>query len=297
MERQTLLERLRGAFPAAITPMTETGDVDHSALAENLHWMNTLGFAGYLLLGSTGEQVHLSEFERALVLEVGRRNIPDELILIAGTGLAGTRTTIDETKQAAKAGADVALIVTPSYYQKAMSAAALTEHYRAVADSSPIPILLYSVPGVTGITIPAAVVEELASHPNIIGMKNSGSDAQLASGYRAAAGAETFVILAGSAHAAAGFLLADLADGVILAAANVAPKASVALVQAARRGDLAASREHAATLARVSDEVGRFGIAGWKAGVEARGHHGGPVRSPLRNLTLEEKAIIIRGTT
>jgi 4-hydroxy-2-oxoglutarate aldolase len=292
LERQQLLQRLRGAFPAAITPMTATGDVDHAGLAENLQWMNTLGLAGYLLLGSTGEQVQLSEFERALVLEIGRRHIPEELLLIAGTGLAGTRTTIDETRRAAQVGADVALVVTPSYYQKAMGSVALVAHYRAVADASPIPILLYSVPGVTGITLPPEAVAELATHPNIVGMKNSSGDAQLATAYRAAAGEASFVILAGSAHAAPGFLLADLADGVILAAANVAPEASVALLHATRRGDLAAAREQAATLYRVSDEVGRFGIAGWKAGVEARGYHGGPARLPLRNLTAEEKTAI-----
>jgi 4-hydroxy-2-oxoglutarate aldolase len=289
MEREQLYTRLQGALTAVITPMTPSGDVDHEGLAENLSWMNGLGLAGYLLLGSTGEQVHLSEFERALVLEVGRRAIPETMVLVAGTGLAGTRTTIEETRRAANAGADVALVVTPSYYQKAMTAAALAEHYRAVADASPIPIMLYSVPGVTGITIPPEVVKALAPHPNVVGMKNSGSDAQLAGGYRDAAGEERFVILAGSPYAAPGFLLAGIADGVILAVANVAPEAGVALVRAAQAGDIEAVRRHGATLRRVADEVGRFGIVGWKAGVEARGYHGGPARSPLRNLTADER--------
>lgn len=292
MTREHLLARLRGALVAAVTPMTGTGEVDHAGLAENLRWMGTLGLAGVLLLGSTGEQVHLSEFERALVLEVGRRHLSAEQVLIAGTGQASTRLTIEETRRAAEAGADVALVVTPSYYQRAMNAASLTEHYRAVAEASPIPVMLYSVPGITGVTIPAEVVAALAGHPNIIGMKNSGSDAHLAAAYRDAAGDTRFLILAGSAPAAPAFLLAGLADGVILAAANVRPEASVALVGAAQRNDGEAVRYHGTILRWISEAVGRFGIAGWKAGVEARGYHGGPVRAPLRNLTEEERATV-----
>ncbi|MGH2541234.1 MAG: dihydrodipicolinate synthase family protein, partial [Ardenticatenaceae bacterium] len=284
-----LLERLHGAFPAAVTPMTPHGDLDHVGLAENLRWMNTLGLAGYLLLGSTGELVHLSEFDRALVLEVGRRSIGEGHVLIAGTGMPGTRATIEETRRAADIGADVALVVTPNYYQKAMTATALADHYRAVADASPIPIMLYSVPGITGITIPPVTVAELASHPNVIGMKNSGSDSQVAAGYREAAGEETFLILGGSPFAAPGLLLTGLIVGVILAAANALPEASVALVEAGRQGDLAQVRQHAEALHHVTETVGRFGIAGWKAGVETRGYYGGPVRSPLRNLTPQER--------
>ncbi|MBA2390906.1 MAG: dihydrodipicolinate synthase family protein [Geodermatophilaceae bacterium] len=269
--------------------MTERDDVDHAGLTSNLHWMNGLGLSGYLLLGSTGEQVHLSEFERALVLEIGRRHIPTGLILIAGTGQMSTRATIEESRRAAEAGADVALVVTPSYYQKAMTANALAEHYRAVADASPIPVMLYSVPGITGITIPPAVVAELAGHPNIVGMKNSGSDPQVAAAYRAAAGDAPFVILAGSATASPGLLLTGLCDGVILAAANVLPEATVALVQAAQQGDLSGVRHHGAALHHASEQIGRFGIAGWKAGIAARGLHGGPARPPLRNLTSEER--------
>lgn len=289
MERERLQAKLRGALPAAITPMTANGEVDHAGLGENLRWMNGLGLAGYLLLGSTGEMVHLSEFERALVLEVGRREIPSSLVLVAGTGLAGTRITIEETRRAANLGADVALVVTPNYYQKGMTASALTEHYGAVADASPLPVMLYSVPGVTGITLPPEVVQALAPHPNVVGMKNSGTDPVVAAAYREAAGEHPFLILAGSPDAAPGSLLTGIADGVIFAAANVVPEASVALVNAAHAGDIEEVRAQHALFRRVANGVGRYGIAGWKAGVEARGYAGGPARLPLRNLTLEER--------
>jgi 4-hydroxy-2-oxoglutarate aldolase len=289
MDQARLFETLKGALPAIVTPMTPGGDLDHVGLAENLRWMNRLGLMGYLLLGSTGEMVHLSEFERALVLEVGRREVPESLVMIAGTGLAGTRVTIEETRRAAKAGADVALVVTPSYYQKGMTAPSLTAHYQAVADASPIPIMLYSVPGVTGITMPPEVVRALAPHPNVIGMKNSGTDPVGATAYREAAGEHPFIILAGSPDAAPGFLLTGIVDGVIFAAANVVPEASVALVEAAQAGNIQAVREQSALFRRVAASVGRFGIAGWKAGIEARGYNGGPVRLPLRNLSPEER--------
>ena len=292
MSQQALLNRLKGAFPACVTPMTATGDVDHIALAENLTWMNTLGLAGYVLLGSTGEQPHLSEFERALVLEIGRRHIPDDHLLMAGTGMQSTRLTIEECKRAAEAGVEAALVVTPTYYQPAMKSANLINHYRAVADASPIPILLYSVPNVTGITLQPDAVAELATHPNVIGMKNSSGEAKLASAYyNITADNDSFVILSGSAYAAPGYLLAGLAEGVILAAGNVLPEVAVALIQDAKAGNKAAVQRHIRALYRISTEVGGFGIGGWKAGLEARGHHGGPARLPMRQLTAEDKAI------
>lgn len=297
MSQEKLLNRLRGGFPAAVTPMTAEGEVDHVALGENLEWMNTLGLAGYLLLGSTGEQVHLSEFERALVLEIGRRHIPDDHLLIAGTGMQSTRLTIQETKRAAQAGAEAALVVTPSYYQPLMKSATLINHYRAVADASPIPILLYSVPNVTGITIQPDVVAELATHPNVVGMKNSSGEGKLAAAYYdATAENDAFVILSGSAYAAPGYLLAGLAEGVILASANVVPEAAAGAVKAAQEGNIPQLRRHATALRRISLEVGRFGIAGWKAGLETRGHHGGPARLPMPNLTPEETQIVAQAT-
>ncbi|MGB3058976.1 MAG: dihydrodipicolinate synthase family protein [Anaerolineae bacterium] len=296
MDHQVLRERLAGAFVALITPFDAADQVDVAGLRSNAAWMLARGLDGILLLGSTGEQVHLSEFERALVLEVGRQQIPADRLLIAGAGLSGTRQTIEETKQAGRAGADVALVVTPSYYQKAMNAANLTNHYRAVADASPIPIMLYSVPPIVNVTLPAESVAVLAGHPNIIGMKNSGGDPQMAGLYREAAAGHDFIILGGSAHAAPGFLLTGLVDGVILAAANVLPEAAANLVRAARDGDIAATRRHGELLRRVSETVGRHGIAGWKAGLAARGQVGGLARLPLRNITDSERQQVIAWT-
>lgn len=292
MEREALLAGLRGAYAAAVTPFTAAGDVDHEGLYANSSWMVERGLDGILLLGSTGEQVHLSEFERALVLEVGRRAIPTDKVMMVGAGRPSARLTIEECRRAAEAGADAALIVTPNYYQPAMNAANLHDFYRTVADASPLPILLYSVPGITNITLPAVVVAELAAHPNIVGMKNSGSDPATAAAYHRAAQGESFMILSGSPIAAPGFLLLGWAQGLIFAAANVVPEATRALLHAARAGDLAAVRVHTETLQRVLGSVGQLGIAGWKAGIAARGGYGGDPRLPLRSLTQSEQEAV-----
>ena len=120
-------------------------------------------------------------------------------------------------------------------------------------------------------------------------MKNSGGDPQVAGLYREATAGHDFIILGGSAHAAPGFLLTGLVDGVILAAANVLPEAAANLMQAARAGDIAAVRRAGELLRRVSETVGRHGIAGWKAGLAARGQVGGAARLPLRNLSDSER--------
>ncbi|MCB0076128.1 MAG: dihydrodipicolinate synthase family protein [Anaerolineales bacterium] len=287
----SLHDRLKTAFVAAVTPMTANGDIDHEGLARNVAWFHELGLS-LLLLGSTGEQVHLSEFERAVVLQVARRALPETGFLLAGTGLAGTRQTIGECIAAGRAGADAALVVTPNYYQKAMTAEALIAHYRAVADDSPIPILLYSVPAITGVTIPAEVVAALAAHPNVVGMKNSGADAALAAAYADASAGEAFVLLSGSPIAAPAFLQSGWTEGLILAAANVAPEASLALLRAAQAGDGTSLAEIASNLRRLVAEIGRYGIGGWKAGIEARGYAGGPPRLPLRPPSDEAREVI-----
>lgn len=280
MERALLLERLRGLFPAAVTPFRPDESLDHEALAALVEWWNGFPLAGLLMLGSTGELVHLSDFERALVLEVTRRHLPEDRILIAGCGRSGTGQTIEACRRAAEAGASAALVVTPNYYQSAMSGATLERHYRLVADASPIPVLLYSVPQVTGITLPATSVGVLAAHENIIGMKNSSGDASLAAAYRAAA-PPPFTILAGSATLAPGAILTGLADGAILAIANILPEASATMVRAARAGRVEEATAAATLLNEAGRRIGRHGIGGYKAALEARGLPAGPPRPPL----------------
>lgn len=296
MDRQTLIDRLATSFPAAVTPFDSSGALDHGGLAANLHWWVARGAGGVLLLGSTGELPHLSDFEQALVLEVGRRHLPESHLLLAGCGRDGTHLAVEACTRAANAGVDAALVGTPTYYQGLLKVPRLIEYYRAVADQSPIPVLLYSVPSLTGVTIPPEVVAALAPHPNVVGMKDSSGDARLAAAYRAAASEAQFVMLSGSAYGADAFMLSGLFDGLILGAGNVLPEAAAGVMSAARAGDVSNARHHGDALRAASRGIGRYGIGGWKAGLGARGRFGGAVRSPLPALSGEETTQVIEAT-
>ena len=282
---------LGGVFPPIPTPFGEDGEVAYGALAENLARWNAYELRGYIVLGSNGEGVLLDPEEKSRVWEAARRAIAPGRLMIAGTGGESTRGTIATTRRAADAGADAALVVTPSYYKGKMNAAALVAHYRAVADASPIPIMIYNLPGNTGVNVDAATVARIAEHPNVIGIKDTGGNiTQLAETVHLAPA--TFQVLAGSAN----FFLAALAVGAVggvLALANVAPDRSLEL----RRLFLEGRMEEAGALQRSvlalnAAVTSRFGIAGLKAALDMLGYYGGPVRSPLLPLTEAERATV-----
>lgn len=278
MNHDTILDCLTGVLPAAVTPLTEDGSIDHDGLTANLETWHDIGLSGYLILGSTGEQPLLSEFDRALVVETARRAIPDDQVLLVGTGQQGTAETIESTQRAADAGADAALVVAPNYYVPALTVHALVRHYATIADASPIPILLYSVPPLTGFALLPAVTGELAGHENIIGIKDSSGQPSTLLAIRRQTRPD-FRILSGSLTYSLGALVDGAADGLILAMANVAPELCVEMREAVRQGDTDHARELHRTLLWLNDTIS--GVAGYKAAVEERGWAAGPPRSPL----------------
>jgi 4-hydroxy-2-oxoglutarate aldolase len=163
----------RGVIPPVITPFTGSGEVDYAALVSNLARWNRTTLAGYLILGSNSEFVYLTEAEKIRVLEVARQEVPPDKVMIAGTGCEATQATITLTRRAADIGVDAVMVVTPSYYKPYMRPHVLIEHYRRVADASPVPVFLYNVPVFTGIVLDPEVVCRLAEHGNIAGMKDS----------------------------------------------------------------------------------------------------------------------------
>jgi 4-hydroxy-2-oxoglutarate aldolase len=274
---------LAGVFPPIPTPFDAQGEIAYGALADNLARWNQYALSGYVVLGSNGEAVYVDEDEKVRVWEVARRTIPTGKLMIAGSGAHSTRATIALTRKAADAGADAALLVTPHYYAGKMTADALVRHYCAVADGSPIPVMVYNVPGFTQVNMEAAAVARAAQHPNIIGIKDTaGNIAQLADTIRLAGAG--FQLLAGSAS----FFFAGLALGAvggILALANVAPQACIDIYRLYRAGRW----DEAAVLQRRMLPVNaavtaRFGIAGLKAALDFLGYYGGPVRAPLLDL-------------
>lgn len=289
---------LAGVFPPVPTPFDAHGDIAYPALVANLERWNQFALAGYVIAGSNGEAPYLTADERIALIETARPVIPQDRLLIAGTGCESTRETVALTRRAATAGADAALVVTPHYYAAKMTADILLGHYQAVADASPIPILIYNVPKFTHVNLDAQAVSRAAQHPNIVGIKDTSGDvAQLANTVRLAG--PGFQLLAGSA----GFFFAALALGAvggILALANIAPIQALDIYRLYKAG----AWDEAADLQRRMIPINaavtaRFDIAGLKAALEMLGYYGGPVRPPLAGLSVGERetlrAILVEG--
>lgn len=285
---------LSGVFPPIPTPFQRSdsfdtgGEVNIQALVENLERWNRYALSGYVVLGSNGEAVYLTDEEKLRVWEATRRAIPADKVMIAGTGCESTRETVALTRQAAQAGADAALVVTPSYFDGKMVPEGLIRHFKGVADASPIPVLLYNVPKFTHVDMDAATVARVADHPNVIGIKDSSGNINKLADIVRLAGPD-FQVMAGSA----GFFFAGLALGAVggvLALANVAPEQSVGIYRLfeAGRWDEAAGLQR--RMLPVNAAVtARFGVAGLKAALDMLGYYGGPVRLPLLDLGESER--------
>lgn len=250
-------------------------------LKDNLEQWNQTGLAGYVVLGSTGEFPLLSESERDAILTAAREAIPRDKAFIAGTGSNSTLVTIRQTRRAAEIGADAAIVITPHYFTKAFSQpAAQIQHYLAVAEASPIPIMLYNFPLNTGINLDPDTVATIAEHRNVCGIKDSsGNIPQAAQIIHLTA--KSFHVLVGSASA----LLPSLtigSSGGILALAVIAAREFVEVYGLAKQGRWEEARELAARMMRADRGVpGRYGIGGLKAALDLQGLYGGPCRAPL----------------
>ena len=168
---------LHGIFPPITTPFYSDGRVYLKKLEHNVERYSKTPVAGIVVLGSTGEAIMLSDEERREVLHTAREACAPHKVLIAGTGAESAIETLRLTEYAAELGYDLALVRTPHFYRPQMKPASLLAFYRTVADRSPLPVLIYSVPAFTGYDVPAELVIELAEHPNIVGIKESGGDA------------------------------------------------------------------------------------------------------------------------
>jgi len=285
---QTKEISLAGVFTPIVTPFDEQGRVAHDKLAFNLEKWNQTELAGYIVLGSNGENVHLVDREKGEVLKTARQAIPADKLMIAGTGSGSTANTIALTQQAAEIGADAALIVHPSYYKGQMTVPVLANHYRLVADASPIPIMIYNLPPATGIDLSADLLVELSHHPNIIGVKDtSGNMPKMGETIRRSA--PSFQVVSGSAN----FFYPSLAMGVtggILALGNIAPQESVEMFKLFKSGELERGRDLHLRMLPVNLAItSRFGVSGLKAALEMLGYYGGPPRLPLLPLDQERR--------
>jgi len=269
-----------GVYVPVPTPFR--GDaVATDRLRANLgRWAET-PLAGYVLLGSTGEFPLLCEAERDAVLVAAREAIPRDRAMIAGTGHDSTLLTIRQTKRAAEIGADAAIVITPHYFTKGFTqGAAQVRHYLAVAEASPIPVMIYNYPVNTGINLEPDTVARIAEHPNVCGIKDSSGNIPQAAQFIHLT-PKSFHVLVGSAAA----LLPGLAIGIsggILALATIAAREFCQVYALARGGRWEEAKELAARMMLADRGVsGRHGIGGLKAALDLQGLYGGPCRAPL----------------
>jgi dihydrodipicolinate synthase/N-acetylneuraminate lyase len=169
---------LHGILPPITTPFYPDGNVYFKKLESNVERYSRTPVAGIVVLGSTGEAIMLSDQERRDVLKCAREAVAPNKVLIAGTGSESAIETLRLTEYAAELGYDVAMVRTPHFYKRQMQSANLLAFYRTVADRSPLPVVVYNFPQVTGYDIPVELIIELAEHPNLIGIKESGGDVE-----------------------------------------------------------------------------------------------------------------------
>ena len=283
--------RLEGVFGPVVTNFdARTGDLDRGAFGANIRAHLEAGMSGIVVTGSTGEAALLDERERMALVETARELIPSDRLLIVGTGAESTRTARRYASLAAERGADAVLVVAPHYYgAKAMTASALRTHYSAIADESPVPVLLYNIPKYMHFALPPQLVAELARHQNIVGIKDSSGDLELLGGYLQAQSA-SFSVLTGNGQTFKRALELGARGGILavaLFAVGLALEVYSSLAEGSASGASQAQDRLTPLSARI---VGEMGVPGVKAALDRVGLRGGPVRAPLLSLGAAELA-------
>jgi 4-hydroxy-2-oxoglutarate aldolase len=284
-----MTKSMAGAYAPITTPFTAAGEVAYDRLTENVaKWAQT-PLTGLVVLGSNGEGVFLTEAERRKVLETVRAVLPQNKIMIVGTGCESTYATAKQNEIAAHVGADAVLVITPNYYRSKMDGPAMVRHYTSLADQSALPVFIYNMPGNTGIDLSAETILEIAQHPNVIGVKDSSGNV-VKMGVVIASAPAHFKVYAGSAS----FLYPGVALGAVggvMALANIAPDLCAQLYTLSAGGQHEAARDLQLKLIPLNTAVtAGFGIAALKQGLDWIGYYGGPVRSPLGPLNEAQTA-------
>ena len=278
----------KGVFPAIITPFNEDLSLDEEGLKRNLEYLNKTGIAGIVPCGTTGEAATLTMAEHKRVVEIAVEN--SRVPVIAGTGSNNTREAVELTCHAAEAGADAALLITP-YYNKPNDRG-MYEHFKAVAEKCDIPIVLYNVPKRTGIDLKPELVAKISRIKNVVAIKEaSGSLSQLSQIIEQTQGSD-FSVLCGDDDITLPAMALG-AQGVISVVANVAPKKTVAMVEAMFKGDLDKARslhyELAPLVRAMFLETNPIPV---KSAQKYLGLAGGPLRLPLAEMAPDKEKIL-----
>ena len=282
---------LRGVLAPVVTPFGDGGDVDLGAFASNLRAHLDAGVSGIVITGSTGEAALLDDVERNALIEQARREVPGSAALLVGTGSESTRATIARSTAAGERGADAVLVVAPHYYGPAVTTTDLRDHYLRVADASPVPVVLYSIPKYMHFAIPPEVVAVLARHENIVGIKDSAGDRAVFAQFMESQ-SESFTVLTGNGSFFAEALRMGSRGG-ILAASLFAPELTIGVWHGYEAGnDSAVDHAQSAMTPLAAQIVGGMGVAGVKAAMDHVGLAGGRPRPPLQPLDATRRAAL-----
>jgi 4-hydroxy-2-oxoglutarate aldolase len=288
-----MTSQLGGILGPVVTPFdARTGDVALDGFVSNLQTHLAAGMSGVVVTGSTGEAALLEESERFLLIETARPLVAPDRWLIAGIGGESTRVTVQRARDAAAAGADAVLVVSPHYYTRLMTSDALRGHFLRVADASPVPVLLYNIPVYAHFALQPDLVAELATHPNIAGMKDSAGELEMLRQYVAVQSPQ-FTVLTGNGPTFAAAMALGVKGG-ILAFSLFAYELAREIFDASLSGGVDQAQrvqERVSTAAR--EIVAVMGVPGVKAALDAIGMRGGPPRSPLLPLDAAGRARVL----
>ncbi|HJT87491.1 MAG TPA: dihydrodipicolinate synthase family protein [Bryobacteraceae bacterium] len=273
--------KLQGIFPPITTPFDHNGNIYWAKLQHNVEKWNRTSLAGYVVMGSTGESVMLTADEKQQIWEAVAKHTASDKLLIAGTGMESVRETVCLTNRAAELGYKAAMVRTPHYYKNLVNRAdAQALYYRAVADQSRLPLIIYNWPQATGVDIPVEAVVAISEHPNVIAIKeSSGNLEKVMQMIREVKNG--FQVLVGSAPTLWPSFMVG-ACGAILAYANAAPYSVIAIWEAYRTREEAAGLDWQNRIGRASALVTtKYGVPGLKYAMDLNGYYGGPPRLPL----------------
>ena len=264
-------------MPALVTPFTRSGKLDTKAHVRNVRSLAERGIEGFVIAGSNGEGPYLEPGERAELVKAVRRR---KTHLMCGIAAESTRVAQRQIEEACDAGADSVLVLTPTTMARGRDDVVVS-FYRDLADSSPAPLFLYSVPPVTAYSLPIDLIAKLSRHDNIVGMKDSSGDVVRLQSILDAT-PTGFILYSGSSKALTAAVAVGC-HGAITGSGNYAPEL-VLQTLAAAQSDIVKARRLQRRLSRLAADVEAHGVPGVKAATKAGGLEPGYPRPPLRRL-------------
>lgn len=276
---------LKGIFAALSTPFIGE-KISPEKLEENMRKYNSFDLAGYVVIGTTGESVFLSDEESEKLVLAAKEAISPEKKIIVGTGRESTKATLEFTNRMTELDIDAVLVRTPSYFKSRMDNETLKRHYLTIAEQSKVPVLPYNIPQLTGVFMDSKLIIELSNHPNIVGLKDSSGDLAFLGEVTPHLEPDFSYFLGAGSVLLQGLFMG--ACGGILRLAAAAPTQCVELYRLFLEGKFDEARDMQLKLIPLNQAIIQtHGIPGLKHALDLLGYYGGPPRLPL--LPLDEK--------